>query len=200
MHFPAFYVTIDRYFVLTQKGVFAMPNQPITVAVNMDRKQLRSFALFDAFTLKKRWKKPVLFATILTVFSIVCFMLTSFEQNRLLGTVLLAIGLGLPIVYVLMFLIQIGDEVKKLQLKKPRKVYTLVFSNEKITVTNNLVKEDPITLEWQKLPVAFRRKNAIYLYVTRARAFVLPAGQADASDDELWAMFERNMQKGRARG
>ena len=127
-------------------------------------------------------------------------MLTSFEQNRLRGTVLLAIGLGLPIVYVLMFLIQIGDEVKKLQLKKPRKVYTLVFSNEKITVTNNLVKEDPITLEWQKLPVAFRRKNAIYLYVTRARAFVLPAGQADASDDELWAMFERNMQKGRARG
>jgi len=188
------------HFVFVQKGVFSMPHQSITIEVKMDRKLLRSFAMFDAFHLKKRWKKPVLFSTILTAFSIVCFLLTSFEQNRLLGTVLLVIGLGLPLAYVLMFLIQIGDEAKKLKLKTPRKVYTLELSDEKITVTNNLMNEPPVCLEWQKLPVAFRRKNAIYLYVTRARAFILPSGQASASDDELWAMFERNMQKGRARG
>ena len=70
-----------------------MSGQTITIPVKMDRKQLRSFAMFDAFSLKKRWKKPVLFSIILTAFSIVCFLLTSFEQNRLLGTVLLVIGL-----------------------------------------------------------------------------------------------------------
>lgn len=176
-----------------------MSHQTITVPVKMDRKILRSFALFDAFTLKKRWKKPALFSVILTVFALVCFLLTGKGQNVLLGTVLLIIGLGLPFVYVLMFWIQIGDEAKKLKLKAPRKVYTLELSDEKIVVTNNLMQEPPLCLEWEKLPVAFRRKHAVYLYVTRARAFILPFGQANVSDDELWAMFERNMQKGRAR-
>jgi len=174
-------------------------SQTITIHVKMDRKILRSFALFDAFALKKRWKKPALFSAILTAFSIVCFLLTGKGQNVLLGTVLLIVGLGLPLVYVLMFLIQVGDTAKKMKLQKPRPVYTLALSDEKIVVTNDLKEEAPVTIEWAKLPVAFRRKDAIYLYITRAKAFVLPNGQADASPDELWAMFERNMQKGRAR-
>ena len=151
-----------------------METQKITVHVKMDYKTLRTFGLFDAFNLKGRWKKPAIFAAIMLAFSLLCFLQHGKQHSVLLGSVLLAIGLGLPLVYVVMFLSQLKAQAKKLRLNPPRRVYTLVFSDESIHVSNELKAGDEVTLEWQKLPVAFRRKKAIYLYVTRDRAFILP--------------------------
>ena len=114
----------------------------------------------------------------------------------LLGTVMLLIGLGMPAVYVGMFLSGVKGQAKKLKL--PRKVYTLTFSKSGVHISNDLKPEEQVDLEWQKIPAAFRCRNAIYLYAAPTRAFILPDGQGDASPDELWAMMEKHLRKGRA--
>ena len=175
-----------------------MKKEMITAKVQMDYKTLRAFSLFDTFLLKKHWVKPTFFGGAFVIFAIICFAAVDKEQNWLLGLVMLAIGLGMPAVYVGMFLSQVKAQAKKLRLDPPRRVYTLEISDECIVVTNDIKAEEKVTLEWQKLPAAFRRKDAIYLYVTSNRAFILPDGQADSSADELWAMMQRNLREGRA--
>lgn len=174
-----------------------MKKNMITVPVRMDYKTLRDFSLFDTFILKKHWFKPAIFGAAFVIFAIICFAATGKEQNWLLGTVMLLIGLGMPAVYVGMFLSGVKGQAKKLKL--PRKVYTLTCSNECIRIHNDLKEEEQVTLEWKKIPAAFRCKKAIYLYAAPTRAFILPDGQADASADELWAMMVKNLRKGCAR-
>lgn len=174
-----------------------MENKVITVPVRMDYKTLRDFSLFDTFVLKKHWFKPTIFGAAFLIFAIICFAATDKEQNWLLGTVMLLIGLGMPAVYVGMFLSQVKSQAKKLRL--PRKVYTLTFTTESIRISNNMKQEEQVTLEWPKVPAAFRCKKAIYLYAAPTRAFILPNGQADAAQDELWTMLESGLREGRAR-
>ena len=174
-----------------------MKKQVITAAVHMDYKTLRRFSLFDTFILKKHWVKPALFGAAFLIFAIICFAATGREQNWLLGAVMLLIGLGMPAVYVGMFLSQVKSQAKRLKL--PRRVYTLAFSSSGIHIANDLKPDEQVDLEWKKVPAAFRRRDAIYLYTAPARAFIIPDGQADASPDELWAMLEKHLRKGRAR-
>ena len=75
------------------------------------------------------------------------------------------------------------------KLRLPRRVYTLNISSSGISIQNDLKKEEAVWLEWNKVHALHRRRNAIYLYASPARAFILPNGQADASADELWLMM-----------
>ena len=174
-----------------------MKKSVITVSVHMDYKTLREFSMFDTFVLKKHWIRPAVFGAIFLIFAVVCFAAAGKEQNWLLGTVMLLIGLGMPAVYVGMFLSGVKGQAKKLKL--PRKVYTQTFSKSGVHISNDLKPEEQVDLEWQKIPAAFRCRNAIYLYAAPTRAFILPDGQGDASPDELWAMMEKHLRKGRAR-
>ena len=175
-----------------------MAGKNITVHVKMDRKILRSFALFDTFLLRKRWIKPAIFGGAFLIFALICFLATDKEQNTLLGTVMLLIGLGMPAVYVGMFLSGVKSQAKKLRLDPPRAVYTLTFSPENVKIHNDLKVEEDVTLPWDKIPAAFRVRNAVYLYAAPTRAFILPDGQADAPADELWRMIVEKLPKGRA--
>ena len=173
-----------------------MKKSVITVPVRMDYKTLRSFSLFDTFLLKKHWIRPAVFGAIFLVFSVICFA-AGREQSWLLGAVLLLIAVGMPAVYVGMFLSGVKGQAKKLKL--PRRVYTLNFSASGVHIVNNLKPDEQVDLDWKKIPAAFRCKNAIYLYAAPTRAFILPEGQADAPTDELWAMMEKHLRKGCAR-
>ena len=174
-----------------------MKKNTITVPVRMDYKTLRSFSLFDTFLLKKHWIRPAIFGGIFLVFAIICFAATDKQQHWLLGSVMLLIAIGMPAVYVGMFLSQVKAQAKKLRL--PRRVYTLLFSEDGVIITNDMKQEERAQLAWEKIPAAFRRKNAIYLYAAPTRAFILPDGQADATPDQLWTMLEEHMRQGRAK-
>ena len=74
------------------------------IDVMMDEKTFKDFALFDNFSYRKIWKRPLLFAGIFIVFALLCFAMRGMrEQADLLGTVLLIIGLGLPMAYFGLF-------------------------------------------------------------------------------------------------
>lgn len=176
-----------------------MKKSVITVPVRMDHQTLREFSLFDTFILKKHWVRPTVFGVIFLVFAVICFAATGKEQHWLLGSVMLLIAIGMPAVYVGMFLSQVKAQARQLRLDPPRRVYTLTFSGSGVHITNDMKADEQADLEWKKIPAAFRTKKAIYLYAARTRAFILPDGQGDATQDELWAMMEKHLRKGCAR-
>ena len=172
-----------------------MAKKQITVRVKMDYKTLRAFSLFDTFLLKKAWIRPAWFGAIFLLFALICFCLTGKEQNVFMGVVLTVIGLGMPLVYVMMYLSGVKQQAQKLKL--PRSVYTLVLSADGIVINNNMKNEETVHLEWARVFALYRRRGAIYLYVAPTKAFILPDGQADATQDELWAMLTELATKAR---
>jgi hypothetical protein len=165
-----------------------MKDALVTVPVMLDEKTLRRFTVFDMLTVKRMWRSPLIFALMMSGFATVCFfMVGRAEGAALLGTVLLAVGLGLPVLYAFRFLRLVDAQVKRHDLTRPRTVYTLGFSREE----NGVFAENPggesACYEWARLSGAFRDSGCVYLYVTRNRAFILPENQAEGGD--LWELF-----------
>ena len=166
----------------------------IAIPVRLDARTFRRFALFDAFVVKKHWQRPALFSAMLIAFAALALLLRKGESG-LIAAVLLAVGLGLPLIYVGAYLSQVNLQALRSRLTPPRLVYTVTFADEGITVVNHQQAEAPLRLNWAQLYRAFRRKRCVYLYAAPNRAFLLPAGQADAPDIEVWAFVAAHMEK-----
>ena len=167
--------------------------QTITIPVKLNEKTFRRFARFDMLRLRKRWVKPLIFALILCAFATVA-LITRLPQSGMIAAVLLVIGLGLPIVYIGMFLSQVNMQAAQWKLgKEGRYVYTVKLSAEGFQVTNDKKQENTGVVSWEKAAQAFRRKDCIYLYATPIKAFLLPAGQADTLDETVWKMIKNGL-------
>ena len=92
-----------------------MSVKTVTARCRIDAKTFRRFAYFDAFRLKKRYRKPAIFALLLLVFALLCFTaLRGKPQAALIGGVLLAVGLLLPVAYFLSFALSVrAQETQK---------------------------------------------------------------------------------------
>ena len=156
----------------------------MTVRVNLTPKTFRRFAMYDTFVLKKRWKLPVFFALIMLAFAAVCFFLTDKQGHLGIGWLLTVIGIGLPVIWFVMFRLSLRTSVKTQKL--PRAVYTLIFSEEAVDIQSATKMEEHVRLPWDKIARLVRDKDCIYLYATEQKAFLLPSGQADVPDNELW--------------
>lgn len=161
------------------------PEKNIVIQVSLDEKTFKRFAWFDLFVLRKKWIRPLVFSLILITFSVVA-LFTGKAQSGMISAVLLTVGIGLPLVYFGSFLSQVGMQAVRLKLKPARRVYTVTFREAGISVENNQKKEDLLEMEWPSLQRAFRKKGCIYLYVTASKAFLLPDGQANVPDGEVW--------------
>ena len=167
-------------------------DRSITIPVRLDEKTFRRFARFDMFTLRKKWIRPVIFSLILIAFAFIA-LLTRKAQSGMIAAVLLAVGLGLPVVYIGTFLSQVNIQAVNNRLKPPRLVYTVRLDKDSLIVENNQKKEETLCLPWRDVQRAFRGRGCVYVYVTPARAFLLPSGQADAPDAAVWDFLCRHM-------
>ena len=174
------------------------PEKAIVIPVRLDEKTFKRFARFDMFVLRKKWIRPLVFSLILIAFSLVA-LFTRKAQSGLIAAVLLSVGLGLPVVYFGSFLSQVNMKAVRLKLKPARRVYTVTLRETGILVENNQKKEDPLEMEWSSLRCAFRKKGCIYLYVTAAKAFLIPDGQAGVPDREVWAYLLARLGSGKCR-
>ena len=165
-----------------------MARQTIVIPVKLDEKTFRRFARFDMLRLRKRWVRPALFALILCAFAFVA-LFSRREQSGLIAAVLLAVGLGLPIVYVGMFLSQVNVQAEKWKLGKGRAVYTVTLRQRDFTVISAQKAGETVAVPWSDAAQAFRMRGCVYLYASPTRAFLLPDGQADAPDQEVWRMI-----------
>lgn len=161
----------------------------MTVRVKLDPKTFRRFAMYDTFVLKKRWKIPVFFALIMLAFAAACFFLTDKQGHIGIGWLLTVIGVGLPVIWFIMFRLSIETSVKAQKL--PRAAYTLIFSEEAVDIQSATKAEEHVRLPWDRITRLVRDRGCIYLYATEQKAFLLPAGQADVPDQELWDYLVR---------
>ena len=172
--------------------------QTIVIPVRLDERTFRRFARFDMFRLRKRWLRPAVFALILCAFAFAALM-TRKQESGMIAAVLLAIGLGLPIVYIGMFLSQVNLQAEKWHLGKGRRVYTVTLRMRDITVMNDNKPGEVATIPWEEARQAFRMPGCIYLYASPVKAFLLPDGQANAPDEELWNMIVACLGKDKCR-
>ena len=172
---------------------------PVEIPVKLDEITFRRFARYDTLILRKKWVRPAVFSAILIAFAFVA-LISRREQSGMIAAVLLAVGVGLPVVYVGSFLSQVNMQAMQHKLKPPRKVYTVRLGDQGIRVENNQKKEAPLELPWSGVAQAIRRKKCIYLYVTPVKAFLLPAGQANVPDDQVWEMISQHLDTSTVRG
>ena len=175
------------------------PEKTIVIPVKLDEKTFRRFARFDTLSRRKKWIRPAVFALILTAFAVAALLLRK-EQSGLIAAVLLAVGLGLPLVYIGTFLRQVNMQAVRARLKPARNVYTVTLREAGLRVENNQKQEDPLETEWSAVRQAFRRKGCIYLYVTPAKAFLLPSKQADAPDYDVWEFIRDHLGREKCKG
>lgn len=176
-----------------------MNTDTFTAHVRINAAIFRRFAMFDTFRLKRRWVSPAVFSVILLVFSFAA-MISGKEQAQMIGTVLQFIGLGLPLCYVLHFLLQVHDQCKRLGLKKLRPAYTLNFTEKELRVINDMASEPEVRLPYASLHGVWRVSGAFYIYAAPARAFILPDGQYSLSPAQMWSFFKERLNPGTLHG
>ncbi len=162
----------------------------ITVHTRLDAKTFRRFCAFDTFRRQRRWYVPVLVSMVLITLSL-AGLLGRLPISESSSGVAMGLGIAVPLVVFGLYFIQIEAQVASQGLKSAPAVYSLALRAEGIEVTNDQKKEAPVELDWTQLWGAFRRPDAVYLYVNPQRAFILPDGQASASPDELWRFVQK---------
>lgn len=159
----------------------------MTIQAVLDGGTFQRFAMFDVFYRQKRWRSPALFALILGAAAVICFVLHTRRGAVLLGTVLLAVALGLPAAYFLSYFLSVRARGKKLDAGGGTAAYTLRLDGDGVRVAQG---EDTVEFRWGELLCAYRVEGCVYLYATAQRAFLLPER---CGGDQAWRMIWKYM-------
>ncbi len=148
-------------------------NLNMTIDCLLDAKTFKDFTFFNIIKRLKYYKSPVIFACILTFCAAICFIMYKIDGAILLGTILLVVGLGMPIFYFTTFFISLKKQVKAQNLENPRLVYSITLENkeEGISISND---KEKASYKWEQVYHVYYAKNCIYLFMTKDRAFLLP--------------------------
>lgn len=161
----------------------------VTVAANIDKRTFSRFAVYDTLGRQKRWRSPLLFALIMSAFALVCFLgFREREGARLLGGVLLGVGLILPLVWFGMFFASVNRQAKRSGLSPEKTQYLVTLAPEKIHVEKGKEAAD---FRWEDVHMARRVSGCVYLYVSPSRAFLLP--EAAKGTDRAWEIITQRV-------
>ena len=153
--------------------------QPIRISVTMDSDTFKSFVSFDLFHHRKAWRRPAVFTTILLVSAIICLtQMGSVSDAWKLSLVLAVIALGLPLVYFGTFSRNLKGSIKKMGLTEPKPFYSLQLDDSGFS----------IWMAGHHIHLAYRTKNAIYIYVQQSQAYLW-----NTSLDAAWELLKANL-------
>lgn len=163
--------------------------ESITVPVKLTAKSFRDFALYDTLVRQRKWVPPVVFCLILSVSAAICYALRDRSPNAgLLVGVLLAVGVGLPVVYFISFFNSIRQQNRRMGLTQPKEVYTVTLDPDGVHVDAG---DQHMDHPWASLYRAYRRPEAVYLYASPRQAYLLP--YADADPQALWSLLSSRL-------
>lgn len=147
--------------------------QPVlTLEGNIDEKDFIRFAMYDSFNRKKAWRNPLLFALIMAAFALICLGgRKTHAEAVLLGSVLLGIGVVLPVVWVGMYLSSVRRQAKANGLSREKPQYSVTLLPDKIQVTKGKERAE---FPWENVYLVRKGKECLYIYVSASRAFLLP--------------------------
>ena len=161
---------------------------------NVDARTFRDFSFFNSFLFHSRWISLALFPLVMTGLGILNLLTGSAFLFRLF----LVLALLIPVLYLIYYGISLRNQIRVNNLTEKRQVYTTCFTNGKIAVTN---ENENQPMEWEHIHCLFRYKEYFYLYITKNRAFILPAEDLDdqKSADAFWEYSKLMAPKGRCR-
>lgn len=161
------------------------------IEVYLTAKEFCRFSTFDSFRRRKMWRSPAIFAAIMSVSALICFLMHHVDGAIMLGTVLLLVGLGMPTTYFILFFHSLYRQIRQQSL--PRTVYTLTLTDTKEFHIEN--ETEKVDYPWKKVHHVYRRKLATYLYVTPAKAFILPHYFVEGGAEALWKQLSKKLPK-----
>ena len=159
--------------------------QPLKISVTLSAADFSAFAWFDTFLRRGRWRMPALFAAAFTAFACVAFARADAgNQGVLLGCVLLAVGLGLPLVYLANYALSLRRQAKAMGL--PRPVYNIELGGDGVTCYHTAGEGAAAFTPWAGVYGAWRRGDAVYLYPDAQHAYLLPDTGKPAAARRVW--------------
>lgn len=152
-----------------------MAEQSLVIRSEISPDIFREFSYFDIFSHQKRWRGPLLFAAILTLAAAIVFTKADAVRGAgLLGGVLLAVGLGLPLVYFGSFFLSVRKQSRV--YTGNLRAYTVELSENGARVTKD--KQEAF-YPWEQMAAAYMLSGSVALYVDPRHAFLL-TGPLDA--------------------
>lgn len=164
----------------------------MTIEATLTEEIFRRFTMFDMMRRRKVWRSPVTFASILGVSACICFLMHHVEGAILLGSVLLIVGLGMPLIYFVTFASSLRKQILQQGLKRPQAFYTLCLTEKAdgIGIRND---KEQASYKWKNVHHVYRDTIATYLYMTPQRAFILPHTCIEEGPDELWKLISKKV-------
>lgn len=161
-----------------------MAKKELLIPARITATVFQEFAVYDAMIRQKRWRGPMAFLLVFGLLSALCYSQAQKLRGAwLLGTVLLAIGVGLPLAYFVNFHLSVKAQGKKLGGEKAPIAYTVRLREEEILAENG---KEKVTLGWEQLHGAVRLTHSVCLYVSARQAYLLPVEAEEKEGREIW--------------
>lgn len=168
-----------------------MAKKELLIPARITATVFQEFAAYDAMVRQKRWRGPMAFLLIFGILSALCYTQTQRLRGAwLLGTVLLAVGVGLPLAYFVNFYLSVKAQGQKLGGEKAPIAYTVRLREEEILAENG---KEKMTLRWEQLHGACRLSHSVCLYVSARQAYLLPGEAEEKEGREIWDWVSEHM-------
>lgn len=168
-----------------------MAKKELLIPARITAPVFQEFAAYDAMIRQKRWRGPMAFLLIFALLSALCYSQAQRLRGAgILATVLLAVGVGLPLAYFVNFYLSVKDQGKKLGGEKAPIAYTVRLREEGILAENG---KERVTLGWQQLHGASRLSHSVCLYVSARQAYLLPGEAEEKEGREIWEWVTEHM-------
>lgn len=160
-----------------------METQPVIMHVKMDAKVFTEFSNFNAFRMNRRWLGLALFPAAMGIFGVVNLM----TGSRLLFDLFCIAGVVLPLLYLFFYHISLRKQISAYHLKSPRNAYTVSLSADGVAVST---EKEQTSFRWDQVYRVFELDARTYVYITKARAFLLPHSDlSQATPEQLHQVF-----------
>ena len=175
-----------------------MLNNHISIPVILSEKQFKNFIIFDSMKKQRRWKTTASISVLLFTLATLCFAsLESFPKIEMFGNILIVFCVFLPTNYFRSFYNSVKEQTAKMKLAEPRQVYTINLS----TSSNGILYFYPNKTgaagqyTWKGVDIAWKTRDAIYLYVTKEQALIIPKTTKSPDYDTIWQFIKGNLNK-----
>lgn len=110
------------------------------------------------------------------------------ETIFLLGVFLMVTGMFVPSMYFRKFYASINDQIKRMNIEKPRHVYSIELSSDPDGIVYYHPKEKTPAgkYSWDAIDGVWRTEKAVYLYVDPKRALLIPDNSKNMTQNEVW--------------
>ena len=164
-----------------------MGKESIEIHTKMDAEAFSAFSVFHTFRFHK-WDLRLLLCTVgMTALALVQL----YTGGVVLFWVFLCVGILFPIAFFIYFSQSMRGQIKTSKLDKPRFVYSVQLAPGEVRVRNDA---EQAAFQWEELHRVYLLPEYAYLYVSKARAFILPYRDiANGSGEKLCRIVKENL-------